>query len=157
MCSLDRNPLSNICFAKYFSQSAACLFTLLGVMLLFLNYLFTFISGCSGSLLLIGFSLVAVCGLLTAVAFLAEEHWLQVPRLPWLWPTGSVAPQQVGSSWTRARLCVPYIGRWILNHWATRKVQESYHFECRLIVLDLQGSVFHCGIILVPVLASFTK
>ena len=49
LLSLDRSPLSNICFAKYFSQSVTCLSTLLGVILIFLNYLFTYIFGCSGS------------------------------------------------------------------------------------------------------------
>ena len=39
-----------------------------------------------------------------------------------LWLTGLVAPQHVGSSWTRARTYVPCIGRQILNHCATREV-----------------------------------
>ena len=37
-----------------------------------------------------------------------------------LWHTGLVAPQHVGSSRTRARTCVPCIGRRIPNHCATR-------------------------------------
>ena len=41
-----------------------------------------------------------------------------------LWRTGLVAPQHVGSSWTRARTCVPCIGRQILNHCATREVPQ---------------------------------
>ena len=36
--------------------------------------------------------------------------------------TGLVAPRHVGSSRTRARTCVPCIGRRILNHCATREV-----------------------------------
>ena len=44
-------------------------------------------------------------------------------RAQWLWRTGFVAPQHVGSSWTRDRTHVPCIGRRILNHWATREVQ----------------------------------
>ena len=32
---------------------------------------------------------------------------------------GSVAPQHVGSSWSRDRTCFPYLGRRILNHWTT--------------------------------------
>ena len=35
---------------------------------------------------------------------------------------GLVATQHVGSSQTRARTLVPCIGRWILNHCATREV-----------------------------------
>ena len=38
-----------------------------------------------------------------------------------LWRTRLVAPQHVGSSRTRARTCVPCIGRHILNHCATRE------------------------------------
>ena len=38
-----------------------------------------------------------------------------------LWPTGLVAPRHVGSSGTRAPTRVPCIGRWILNHCATRE------------------------------------
>ena len=39
-----------------------------------------------------------------------------------MWCTGLVAPWYAGSSWTRARTCVPCIGRQILNHCATREV-----------------------------------
>ena len=39
-----------------------------------------------------------------------------------MWLTGLVAPWHVGSSQTRARTRVPCIGRWILNHYATREV-----------------------------------
>ena len=39
-----------------------------------------------------------------------------------LWRTGLVAPRHVGSSRTRARTRVPCIGRWVLNHCATREV-----------------------------------
>ena len=38
-----------------------------------------------------------------------------------LWLTGPVAPRHVESSQTRARTCVPCIGRQILNHCATRE------------------------------------
>ena len=38
-----------------------------------------------------------------------------------LWLTGLVALRHVGSSQTRARTCVPCIGRQILNHCATRE------------------------------------
>ena len=39
-----------------------------------------------------------------------------------MWHRGLAAPRHVGSSWTRARTRVPCIGRWILNHCATREV-----------------------------------
>ena len=38
-----------------------------------------------------------------------------------LWLTGPAAPWHVGSSQTRARTRVPFIGRQILNHSATRE------------------------------------
>ena len=38
---------------------------------------------------------------------------------------GLVAPWHVGSSWTRAGTRVPCIGRWILNHCATREVPKD--------------------------------
>ena len=78
-------------------------------------------------------SLVAVRGLLIAVASIVAEHGLQVRGLQQLWLAGSrvqaqqlwrmglVALRHVGSSWTRARTHVPYIGRWILNHCASRE------------------------------------
>ena len=42
-----------------------------------------------------------------------------------MWHTGLVTPRNVGSSRTRARTCVPCIGRRILNHCATK---EALHF-----------------------------
>ena len=41
---------------------------------------------------------------------------------------GPVAPQHVGSSQTRARTRVPCIGRWILNHCATREAPNGPGF-----------------------------
>ena len=38
-----------------------------------------------------------------------------------LWDTDLIAPQHVGSSWTRDRTCVPYVDRRILNYWTTRE------------------------------------
>ena len=45
--------------------------------------------------------------------------------------TGLVAPQFVGSSWTRDRTHVPCIARHILNHWTTREV-PFVHFLIKL-------------------------
>ena len=42
----------------------------------------------------------------------------------------------VGSSWTKDRTRVPCIGRWILNHWTTKKVLEFSPF-LRLINIPL--------------------
>ena len=52
-----------------------------------------------------------------------------------LWHTGLVAPRHVGSSQTRARTCVPCIGRQILNHCATRETPESLAFKMQIIHL----------------------
>ena len=43
-------------------------------------------------------------------------------RAQQFWPTGLVAPQHVGSSWTRNQTRVPCIGKRILNHCTTSEV-----------------------------------
>ena len=59
-----------------------------------------------------------------------------------LWLTGPFAPRHVGSSQTRARTCVPCIGRQTLNHCATREVPFVYfcfyfHYSRRWIKKDV--------------------
>ena len=46
-----------------------------------------------------------------------------------LWLTGPVAPRHVGSSQTRARTCVPCIGRQILNRCTTREALHIFIYE----------------------------
>ena len=58
-------------------------------------------------------------------------------RAQLLWRMGLVAPRHVGSSRTRARTRVPCIGRWILNHCATREALP----RCQLLEA-VAGSVF---------------
>ena len=85
-------------------------------------------------------------GLLIAVASLVAEHGLQARRLSscglralecrlssW-WCMGLVAPWHVGSSWTRARTCVPCIGRRILNHSTTKEAQGFFVCFCFLLL-----------------------
>ena len=49
----------------------------------------------------------------------------RVQELQELWHTGLVAPRHGDlSSRTRNRTRVLYIGRWILNHWTTRKASR---------------------------------
>ena len=48
-----------------------------------------------------------------------------------------VATRHVGSSRTRARTRVPCIGRWILNHCATREVPQTHVF------LEIQGFMLY--------------
>ena len=57
----------------------------------------------------------------------AQQLWLVGSReqAQQLWCTGLVALRHVGSSQTRARTHVPCIGRWILNHCATREAQKQ--------------------------------
>ena len=71
-----------------------------------------------------GYFLVAVHGLLIAVASLAAEHGLQVSQVQQSWCTGLVALRHVESSWTRDGNCVPCFDRWTPNHWTTREVLD---------------------------------
>ena len=77
-----------------------------------------------------GFFLVVVnwgCSSLQCTGF--SLQWLlllpstgsKAHRLQYLWRTGLVALQHVGSSWTRDRTCDSCIDRWILYHWAIRE------------------------------------
>ena len=53
----------------------------------------------------------------------AQHLWLGGSRAQaqQLWRMGLAAPRHVGSSQTTTQNCVPCIGRWILNHCATRE------------------------------------
>ena len=78
---------------------------------------------------LVGTTLVAVCGLHIATAFLMEKGvWALL-----LQSLGSVVVVHglfscpnlhLGSSWTRAWTHIPCTVTWILNHWTTRKVHS---------------------------------
>ena len=78
-------------------------------------------SGGYSSLLCAGFSLQCLLLLQSmgsrCVGFSSCGMWAQQS-----WHTGLVAPWHVGSSQTRAQTRVPWIGRQILNHCATREV-----------------------------------
>ena len=63
-------------------------------------------------------------GLLTAVASLVE-HRLQDTRASGVVANGLVAPQHVGSSWTRDGTHILCIARPILHHWTTREAPTS--------------------------------
>ena len=81
-----------------------------------------------------------------AVASLVAEHgalgmWASV-----VWPTGLVAPWHVGSSWTKARTCVPCIGRRILNHCTTREAPSHTVFILRYTQGVLQFCILHLGL-----------
>ena len=53
----------------------------------------------------------------------------------YLWLTGLVALQHVGSSWTRDWTRLSFIGRWILNHWTTREVSQHALLLSELFML----------------------
>ena len=90
-------------------------------------YLFTF--GCDGSSLLLRLSLVRERGLrfswgapASHCGVLLRSTGYRAHGLQWLQPAGLVAPRHMESPWTRDQICVPCIGRWLLNHWTTREV-----------------------------------
>ena len=70
--------------------------------------------------------------------------------------TGLVALQHVGSSWTRARTRVPCIGRWILNHSATREVPVRWFFYSTELELRSLGGILHLDELIWRVQNSFS-
>ena len=74
--------------------------------------------------------------LIVVVSFVVEHGiygtWASVvvawAKAQYLWQTGLVALRHVGSSWTRDRTCVSYIGRQILYHCVTREA-PAFNFK----------------------------
>ena len=62
---------------------------------------------------------IAMCRLLIAAASLIAENGLWRVWAQYLWYTGLVALQHVGSSWTRDGTRVPCTGRQIINYWVS--------------------------------------
>ena len=94
-------------------------------------FIYSFIFGCTGSLLLHRhFSSCGEQGLLSSCGaraphwrgFSCCRAWTPDHGLHWLWCRGLVALEHVEFSRTRAWTHVPCISRWILNHWTTREV-----------------------------------
>ena len=85
-------------------------------------------SGGYSSLRYVGFSLWWLLLLQSTGSWCADSSscglWA-LERRQQLWRTGLVALQHVGSSWARARTHVPCIGRWILNHYATKEFHPT--------------------------------
>ena len=46
---------------------------------------------------------------------------------------GLIVPWHIESFWTKAQICVPCIGRWILIHCTSRKFHVSYFLDKRKI------------------------
>ena len=81
-------------------------------------------------------SVVVACGL--------QSLWLTGSRAQAqeLWHTGLVAPRHVGSSRARARTRVPCIGRWILNHSATREALPLFFIVKKKFFLIKKIKIF---------------
>ena len=76
-----------------------------------------------------GYSLLWCAGFSLRWLLLLQSMGSRLSGLHQLWCTDLVAPRHVGSSWTRARTCVPCIGRRILNHCTTREVLITFFNE----------------------------
>ena len=76
------------------------------------------------------YSLLAVCGLLIAVALLVSEHGLQGMRASVIVAHGFSCPKACGIFLGQGS--IPCTGRWILNHQATSLVQFSCSGRVRL-------------------------
>ena len=100
--------------------------------LFFKNWFYLFIFGCTGFSWLCG--LFSGCGKQGLLFVLRGSgfsvQWLlllygmgsRACGLQLLWCTGLAVLQYVGSPWNGDQTQVPFIGRQILNHWATREV-----------------------------------
>ena len=137
----------------------------------FNKFIYFFIFGCVGSLLLRAvFSLVVVSGGYSSLQFAgfslrwllllwstgsrragfsscgtrAQQLWLTGSRAQsqQLWHTGFFAPRHVGSSQTRAQTRVPCTGRRILKHIAPICVSNIEHYE-NLILINIILSGIH--------------
>ena len=69
-----------------------------------------------------GLLFIAVRGLLTAAASLAAEHGLYGAQASAVAVSRLSCPSKHGIFPDQESNCVPGIGRWVPNHWATREV-----------------------------------
>ena len=84
---------------------------------------------------------IAVRGPLTIVASLLVEHRLQTRRLSSCGSRAQLFRGMWESSQTRARTRVPCIGRWILNHCATR--EALFHIFMCNVTRECDSTVDH--------------
>ena len=114
-----------------------CLDSLTGVFFFFFLLHWVFIAACGFSLVAISRGYSSLCcntSLGRGFSCCGARALEYKHRLRQLWLTGSVAQWYVGSSWTREipgswdlpGSHISHIGRQILNHWTTRKVQLSF-------------------------------
>ena len=107
-------------------------------------FIYVFLFGCVGSLLLCaGFSLQWLLLLWSTGSRRAGFNSCGT-QAQQLWHMGLVALRHVGSLWTRARTCVPCIGRWILSHCATREALYFFQscFTLHLLIYILKDITF---------------
>ena len=136
--------------------TSCCLSCLALLIFFFFFNIYLFIFGCVGSLLLcagflqlrragatlrcVGFSLRWLLLLrstgsrhtgFSSCGSRAQQLWHVGCRAQaqQLWRTGVVAPWHMGSSQTKAWTHVPYLGRRVLNHWATREAQPCLSID----------------------------
>ena len=123
---LKGNDFLHLTFINFHLQ----IFSLLQTLFFFLIFIYLFIFGCVGSSFLCeGFLQLRRAGATPHRGARASHHrslsccGAQAPdaQAQQLWLTGPFAPRHVGSSQTRARTCVPCIGRQTLNHHTARE------------------------------------
>ena len=100
-----------------------------------------------------GFSLVAESGGCSLLRCMGSRVWevssgssqaLEY-RLSGCGRQGLVALWLVKSSQNRDGTHVPYIGRWIFNHWTAREVQEFPFKHCFSFISQIDFCYFHLG------------
>ena len=79
--------------------------------------------------------------------------WAQYLGLPrsstqarYLWHMDLVAPQHVGSSWTRDRTHVSWTRRWVIYHWATKEATKIFKSNCTVRLSWVSSEYLHIGI-----------
>ena len=103
---------------------------------------------CSGFFLVVanwGYSSLQCVAFSLQWLLLLPSTGCKAHRLQYMWLTGFVALQHVGSSWTRDRTCDCCIGRWILYHWATREAPLPVF----LIIAILVGVQWYLIVVLI--------
>ena len=130
------------------SSLKKCVFTLLAHVFFFLIWLcWIFVAACGLSLVVAsrGYSsLRCACFSLRRLPLLRSPGSRCAgsrAQAQQLWHTGLVALWHVGSSRTRARTCVPCIGRRILNHCATKEALAHVLVGFVCLLLNCKGSL----------------
>ena len=100
------------------------------IVFFFFNVFYSLFFGCTGSSLLHGLFLVAMCCLLIKAASLAAKHKLQAHDSVVMAYGLRVALRHLGSSWTRDQTHIPCIARQILNHQTLLSLRDAVPLIC---------------------------